>query len=491
MADREREHTGTGSPRPAQPTSRGPVKGDRESGEVVRNVKDIINQLAVIIRTAQIHDPGNVAVASAIERLAAAVNPLVRSETLTIELVGEFFYANEARVRYSMEYLLNFDFLVREFRRRGLGSITINGPVGKEDIRKFLKVFIDSSFSDEPFHSLSEGVEQIPSLAVGPLKKIRDEGDFDMRRLVKKTYFNAVSYTKGIITKIQSGEKISIKKAKRVVESMVDMILEEEELLLGMTAIKDYDEYTYHHSVNVSILSVTLGQRLGLNRRALTEIGLVALFHDIGKIQIPAEILNKPTNFDESEWRIVKKHPSWGVRAILKLKGLDATSVRTAIVAFEHHLNYDMSGYPKLSKPLELDFYSKIVSLADQYDGMTSSRVYSRIPLAPEKALSVMMERAGTQLDPLLFKFFINMVGVFPIGTLVLLDTKELGLVYGGNTMFPERPRVLIITDGKGNKAEGRVVDLTEKNGQGEYLRRIIKTMDPNRYKINLAEYLL
>ncbi|HXX57541.1 MAG TPA: HD-GYP domain-containing protein [Thermodesulfovibrionales bacterium] len=465
---------------------------NKETSGSVANPKDIINQLAVIIRSSQIHDAGNVAILTAIDRLCSIVNPILNSgDTLTLELGGEFFYLNDTRVRYSMEYLLNFDFLIREFRKRGLGSIIINSPLTPGDIQRFLKAFFDASFSTESFKTLSEGIADIHSLSVGPLKKIRDEGEYDIRRFVKKTYFNAVSYTKGVITKIQSGEKISIKKAKRVVESMVDMILEEEEMLVGMTAIKDYDEYTYHHSVNVSILSVALGQRLGLNRKALTEVGLVALFHDIGKIEVPAEILNKPTNFTDDEWRIMKRHPFWGVRAILKLKGLDATSVRTAIVAFEHHLNYDLSGYPRLSSPIELDFYSKIVSLADQYDGMTSSRVYSRIPMAPDKALSIMMERAGSQLDPVIFKFFINMIGVFPIGTLVLLDSKELGLVFGCNSMFPDRPRVLIIMDSKGTKVEGHVVDLTEKDASGNHPRSIIKTLDPNKYRINLAEYLL
>ena len=227
---------------------------------------------------------------------------------------------------------------------------------------------------------------------------------------MKKSYFNAVSFTRGVINKIKSGEKVGIKKAKRVVESMVDLILEQEQLLLGMTAIKDYDEYTYHHSVNVSILSVALGQRLGLSKKTLTELGLVALFHDMGKIEIPNEILNKPTSFTDAEWNIMKKHPFWGVRAILGLRGLDATSVRAAIVAFEHHMNYDLSGYPRTRKPLDLDFYSKIITLADQYDGMTSSRVYSRIPMPPDRALSLMLERAGKQLEPILFKFFINMI---------------------------------------------------------------------------------
>ncbi|MFN3396001.1 MAG: HD-GYP domain-containing protein [Thermodesulfovibrionales bacterium] len=465
---------------------------NEDSRESIKYAKDIINQLAVIIRTAQIHNVGNVAVVSAIDRFVASINSLLREyNVLTLELLGEFFYFNETRVRYAMEYLLNFDFLSREFKRRGLGSITFSGRILVEDIKAFLRAFISSPYSQSPYESLLEGISNIDSISIGPLKKIVEEGDFDIRRVVKKTYFNAISFTKGVITKIKSGEKVSIKKAKRVVESMVDMILQEEELLLGMTAIKDYDEYTYHHSVNVSILSVALGQRLGLSRKTLTELGLVALFHDIGKMEVPPEILNKPTNFNDEEWRIIQKHPFWGVRAILKLKGLDNTSIRTAIVAFEHHLNYDLSGYPKITRPLNLDFYSRIVSLADQYDAMTSSRVYSRIPIAPDKALSVMMERSGTQLDPLLFKFFINMIGVYPIGTLVLLDTRELGLVYGANPVFQDRPRVLIIIDSNGQRVSGTIVDLTEKGEDGKYLRTIIKTMDPNKYRINLAEYLL
>jgi HD-GYP domain-containing protein (c-di-GMP phosphodiesterase class II) len=293
------------------------------------------------------------------------------------------------------------------------------------------------------------------------------------------------------MSKLKAGEEVSMRKTKRVVESMVDLILEEEQLLIGMTSIKDYDEYTYNHSVNVSILSVALGQRIGLNRKALTELGIVALFHDIGKIEIPKEILNKSTNFTEHEWDIVKKHPFWGVRALLRMKKIDYTSIRSAITSFEHHMYSDLSGYPKPRQPLELDFYSKIVTLADNYDGMTSSRVYARIPVPPDKALSLMMEKAGTQLDPTLFKFFTNMMGVFPIGTLVMLDTKELGLVYQSGTMFINRPQILVIINSKEEKVDGYVVDLTEKDSDGKFVRTIVKTMDPNRYKINLADYLL
>ena len=465
-------------------------------GEVFTEAKDIINQLAVIIRTAAIHDPGNIAVTTAIDKFIAITNPLILSEReLLIELGGEFFYLNEARIRYPLEYLPNFDFLVKEFKKRGLGSIVFRDALKSEDMQSFLRAFIASASSLESFEALAEEIADVSSLGVGRLRKIRDEekteGSSDVRKMVKKSYFNAVSYTRGVVSKIKSGEKVNIKKAKRVVESMVDLILEEDQLLLGMTTIKDYDEYTYHHSVNVSILAVALAQRLGLSKRALTELGLVALFHDIGKIEIPSEVLNKPTSFTDDEWHMVQKHPFWGVRAILKMRGIDATAARAAIVAFEHHMYHDLSGYPKTRESFELDFYSKIISLVDQYDGMTSARVYSRIPMPPDRALSIMMERAGTQLDPILFKFFINMIGVFPVGTLVMLDTKEMGLVYQSDTVFLDRPKVLVVISSKGEKADRYFVDLTEKAPDGKFLRTIVKTMDPNKYRINLAEYLL
>jgi HD-GYP domain-containing protein (c-di-GMP phosphodiesterase class II) len=466
---------------------------NKEDFDIYRNAKDLINQISIVMRTAQIHDANNVAISSSISKLVSMINNLLDKENfIQLELRGELFYINEHRIRYSLEYLLNFDFLVREFKKRATGKVTFKHQLKMDDIKLFTKSFISSPFADDPFHALQEKLTGIQSIEVGKLQKIVDTDDSpDIRKMIKKTYFNAVSHTKSIMNKMKNGETVNIKKAKRVMESMVDHILEEEQLLLGMTAIKDYDEYTYHHSVNVSILSISLGQRLGLSRKMLTELGMVALFHDTGKTEVPSEVLNKPTNFSDDEWKIIKKHPVWGMRAILKMKKLDELTIRSAIVSFEHHVNVDRSGYPKTRQTMDLDFFSRIVSLADQYDAMTSSRVYARNPLAPDKALSIMMERSGTQLDPLLFKFFINMVGIYPIGTLVILDTRELGVVTESNQIFPTRPRVLLIIDSQGKRMEGQMADLTEKDGQDRFIRSIKKTMDPNKYQINLAEYLL
>ncbi|MGQ9571307.1 MAG: HD-GYP domain-containing protein, partial [Thermodesulfovibrionales bacterium] len=398
-----------------------------------------------------------------------------------------------------LEYLLNFDFLTKEFRKRGLGSAIFKNPIRPEDIQIFIKAFIASGLSEEPYEKMLEMMDESQNIKTDRLKKIIEDRlkkigvdeDIETKRIIKKTYFNAVSFTKGVMKKIRSGERVDIKKAKRIVESMVDQLLEDEHLLLSLTALKDYDEYTYHHMVNVSVLSMALGLRLGLNRMALTELGLAALFHDIGKIQIPNEVLNKPTSFTDDEWRMIKKHPLWGVKAILGFGRFGSTTIRSVIVSFEHHMNCDHSGYPQVKNYSKLDLYSRIVALADQYDAMTSSRVYSRTPIPPDKTLSIMMEHAGTKLDPLLFKFFINMVGIYPIGTIVMLNTREIGLVYESNMAFADRPKVLIVINDKGKSVRGPIVNLSEKDKNGKYIRSIMKTLDPEKYKINLAEFFL
>lgn len=471
-----------------------------DNKEIQKTSAEIINQISIILKTALIHESTNIAVVTAIEKLISLLNPLIESEKgVILELIGEFFYVNNTRVRYALEYLLNFDFLTKEFRKRGLGSVIFNNPIRPEDIQIFIKAFTASGLSEEPYEKMLEMMDESQNIKIDRLKKIIEDRlkkigvdeDIETRRIIKKTYFNAVSFTKGVMKKIRSGERVDIKKAKRIVESMVDQLLEDEHLLLSLTALKDYDEYTYHHMVNVSVLSMALGLRLGLNRMALTELGLAALFHDIGKIQIPNEVLNKPTSFTDDEWRMIKKHPLWGVKAILGFGRFGSTTIRSVIVSFEHHMNCDHSGYPQVKNYSELDLYSRIVALADQYDAMTSSRVYSRTPIPPDKTLSIMMEHAGTKLDPLLFKFFINMVGIYPIGTIVMLNTREIGLVYESNMAFADRPKVLIVINDKGKSVRGPIVNLSEKDKNGKYIRSIMKTLDPEKYKINLAEFFL
>jgi putative nucleotidyltransferase with HDIG domain len=456
--------------------------------------KEIISTLSVLIKTAQIHNVNNIAVTSIIDKFISILDPLLTSGDVKVELVGEFFHIDENRVRYTMENVFNFDFLIKEFRKNNLGTIVFHDTLQVKDIKCLIDAVTTSGLAEDPFDLIDEKIQDITNIDIDYLKKIdEDVSDLDKKKLTKKTYFSTVALTRGIINNIKSGETINLKKIKRTVRTVIDQLVEDDTMLMGMTTIKDYDEYTHYHSVNVSILSISLGHKLGLDKKILSELGMAALLHDIGKVDIPIEVLNKPSEFTEDEWSIMRKHSQKGALLLLKTKGIDDSSMNQVIPAFEHHLNYNLSGYPKIKNSFTLDFFSRVITIADQYDAMTSARVYSRKPLSAEKALSVLIERSGTQVDPHILKVFINMVGIYPIGSLVVLNTNEMGLVFENNNNpdFMDRPRILLISNSSGARIENIAVNLMEKNEEGDYKWSIEKVLDPSKFNINLAEYLL
>ncbi|TRZ76455.1 MAG: HD domain-containing protein [Deltaproteobacteria bacterium] len=455
---------------------------------------DIINSLAIILRTAELHDSSNAAVISQMEKMVSYINQAISDAgSFRITLVGDFFFENNARIKYPLKYHLHFDLLAAKFKQRNLGSIIFKDDIALEDIKTFLDAFIAAGNSETPFEIIHDAVSNLATLDVETLKTgMKEEGSApeQLRRVIKKTYFSAVSLSKGVMDKMKTKEGVSLKKTRRIVQTLVDFISEDEQFLIGMTAIKNYDEYTYHHSVNVSILALALGQRLGLNKKELTELGIVAFFHDSGKVELPSGLLNKTSSFSDEEFALVKKHSTFGVKTLLHLKDIDPLVIRSAITAFEHHLNCDCSGYPRVKMSFALDIYSEIISIADRYDAMTSARVYRNKALPPDTALGILLKDSGSKIGPVMLNFFIMMVGIFPIGTLVFLNTKELGLVCEGNAGFIDRPKVRIIVDGNGLK-KNYLVDLSERTSDGQFKKSIIKRLDPNMYDINLAEYLM
>jgi putative nucleotidyltransferase with HDIG domain len=446
-----------------------------ESSEsVAKNSRTLINQFHILLRTSQIHDIGNVALERPVTNLTGALEGIFKSTPeFVLKLRGEYLYIDDIRVRYDIDDMVSYEYISRVMKEKRIGSLTFQSPISREDLKK--SVYTLNSFippgpegvEDELNGKLKEN--GVNSIWAGPLEEaeqIKNADLADQRKMAKKAYFLAVSVTKGVMNNIKSGQP---------------------------TTLKDFDEYTYNHCVNVSILAMTIGQKLGLDKNTLTKLGIAALFHDIGKVDVPIDILNKPSAFTDDEWAIVRRHPEMGVKAIAKIRGLNELAASSMTVAFEHHIFYDLNGYPVTKEKKMPNFFSRIVSIVDQYDSMTSARVYSRIPYTPDKALSLMMERSGGQLDPLLFKIFANIVGIYPIGTLVMLDTNELGLVFESNP-HPEkldRPKVILITDASGKRIAGKTVDLGDKEQSGTYKRSIIKALDPKKYRINLAEYFL
>jgi HD-GYP domain-containing protein (c-di-GMP phosphodiesterase class II) len=470
----------------------------RESKKIILEdeAANVINSLALVIKTAQIHDMNNIAVLKAIHKLIELLNTLLFEERITLQLMGEHFYINENRVRHTVEHISNFDFMLGELKKIGVGTIIFEDTLEEEDVKLLVSAVLKADNSETPFETFLEQLETVENLTIRELVEIkRDISEFEKKRLIKKSYSNAVSIMKGVTDKIKTNERINLARSKRVIGSIVDHIVEQEcqSTLIGMTAIKDYDEYTYFHSVNVSILSISLGNKIGLPRKMLADLGLAALFHDLGKVDIPIEVLNKPSKLSDDDWVVMKQHSWLGTAKILQFKGMNNASINIAIAAFEHHINVDNSGYPNVETVFELELFTKIIAIADRYDAITSTRIYSRTAYTPTDALSIMYNKFGNELDTSLMKMFIQMVGVYPIGCLVMLDTDELCLVVENNPNpdVIDRPRVLLITDSSGKTIEGREADLTERDTTGSYLRSIAKTLDSAQYGIDLSEYLL
>jgi HD-GYP domain-containing protein (c-di-GMP phosphodiesterase class II) len=229
--------------------------------------------------------------------------------------------------------------------------------------------------------------------------------------------------------------------------------------------------------VNVSVYSIAIGGRLGLSPARLAELGFGALFHDLGKAQLPRALIDKPDEFTEDDWRLMRRHPVLGAKALLDLRRpRDATLARAISIAFEHHLGLDGSGYPKLSPPRRQELFSRICAVADAFDAMTSGRVYAKRAMSPDEALRRMVQRAGTAFDPLLLRVFINAAGIYPIGTVVRLDDGDRAVVRrnGGDLLAPDV--VLLSEDGTALARSPR--------------RAVERTLDPAEHGVDAREVL-
>lgn len=457
--------------------------------------KNFINSLQILLKTALIHDINNVAFHASLDKFMESIHLLFAGEGIfSLRLIQECLFIDDIKIKVDIENFLASMFLIEEMKKRDVGSIIFSAPLSSDELKQFVYAFtgVDQK-SPEPFE---EFVDKLRSLSVThiTIDRAKEESEYfdhvleDTREMAKHLYFKTITVASEIMESAKLKNSASIKKAKRLVQSMVDLMLQEESTLLGLTTLRAYDEYTYNHSVNVSILSIAMGQRLGYHRRELGELGMATLFHDIGKVELPVELLNKPSEFTPEEWQIIRKHPVHGVKTLLKLKGLQEQAIRMIMASFEHHLNYDLSGYPKLATPRRVSLFGRITSIADCYDALTSARVYNRNPFIPDKALSFMMKKSNTAFDPILLKIFINVVGVYPVGTLILLNTKELGVVMKANPNPANihKPRIKLITDSQGNEIDGEIVDLSENQGT-----LVVRSLDHRKYGIDVSKYFL
>lgn len=481
------------------------VRGDSDrqsGGNVRRGGRNFMVAFYAALRAIKLYPVEHTAVQKTLAELSQVAEELRAEENeLEFRVSGEFIFINSTRLRLDLSNYATFGHILTLCKLAGVGAIHV-GTKGTARDWTVLLSLLGAETKSAPKERYKEIVARLRETKIDvfeldePAETATDkEFNEEAKAAANRTYSQSVAVTKDVINSVRIGKTPNIRKIKRVVQGIVDQVLNEETSLIGLTAIRDYDEYTFTHSVNVCIFSIALGRRLGMTKLQLYELGLAALMHDIGKSRVPLDVLQKNGELTEEEWKWMAAHPWLGVLVLFQFRRQqEELSYRAMTVCHEHHMKIDLTGYPKSIRPRQVSLLSKIVSIADGYDAATSRRVYKTEALAPSAVLEEMRDNPRRGLDQVLVKAFINLLGIYPVGTLVILDTFELAVVSGSNPN-PDalsRPIVKIISDAQGNRVNPPlVVDLAVPEAGGQYARTIIKTADPDRYGITPGDYLI
>ncbi len=454
------------------------------------------------LRAIKLYPLEHTAVQKTLAELSQVAEELRAEEgELEFRVSGEFIFLNSTRLRLDLSNYATFGHILTLCKLAGIGAIHV-GTNGTARDWTFLLSLLGGETKVGPADRFKEIQSRLKDAKIetfqidAPTETATDrEFNEESKAAANRTYSQSVAVTKDVINSVRIGKTPNIRKIKRVVQGIVDQVLNEETSLIGLTAIRDYDEYTFTHSVNVCIFSIALGRRLGMTKLQLYELGLAALMHDIGKSRVPIDVLQKNGELTDEEWKWMASHPWLGVLVLFQFRRQqEELSYRAMTVCQEHHMKVDLTGYPKCIRPREVSLLSKIVTIADGYDAATSRRVYKTEALAPSAVLEEMRDNPRRGLDQVLVKAFINLLGIYPVGTLVVLDTFELAVVSAANPN-PEslsRPIIKIISDAQGNTISPPLqVDLAVPEAGGQYARTIIKTADPDRYGITPGDYLI
>ena len=472
-----------------------------------------------MVQAVRIHRDNNQLVIQSAEYFIQAVNRFGGDESrLTIQILSGRFYLQQEKLVYRRETANLINNALVYFEMRGLHGLSFSTAIERKDLSEVLLFahlmneaesrndpsgWLEARMSEkgldwveitsEPDSDSLQNLDGTDSLTVAT--GAMDAGQEDKAvKTAEIAYAGSLVSLKEVIGKVSDNRPAGIRKTVRIVQKTVDLVIEKRSVLLKLSTLRDHDDYTYTHSVNVSILAICLGQHIGLTKNTLETLGICGLFHDLGKVDVPLKILNKQGRLTEHEFKVIQKHSLNSVRHISKLRAPRELKSKIMLAPFEHHLKYDLSGYPRSWRSEPLSLFGRILTIVDVFDAITSHRIYRTEAISPDQALSMMSESAGKDFDPILLKAFINMLGVYPVGTLVELNTGEIGLV----SENPEQSdgmhplvTILIPADEQGY-TRGETVDLSEREASdGRYKRSVLKTYNPALFGVQPSEFII
>jgi HD-GYP domain-containing protein (c-di-GMP phosphodiesterase class II) len=429
--------------------------------------------LVATIRTAAYYDAEN----SVMQQVCSALyvhlaERLAEQQPLKIGVNSQCVFIDSARVRTSLHTFKRFAYLTELFAGWGINTLTFHQGVSEAELMILAMIMAREAREGPESLRASLGHKGVAHVEVD----LVEPGTGRQVIAPVEAYAAALQVGEQLRRSAETAEHANQRLARHVTQAVVDQVMEDPASLLALTTIKESDRYLISHSANVAILSVLLGQRLGLSKSRLGELCLAAFLHDAGKLEVPPDILNKPGPLDSGEWEEVRTHPVTAALALLGAKRLTPASMRAVVVAYEHHLNYDLSGYPPTTLKDHVSLFGNIVTIADRYDALTTSRPYRLVNLTPHEAVVYLISNAGRYFDPALVKLFVEMLGFYPPGTLVGLDTGDIGVVCEppvvGHPL--DRPAVRLLAPGRA----GEVVDLSRQT-DGRYAFSVAVVLNP------------
>jgi len=405
--------------------------------------------------------------------LACLETMLLKQPRVALGLHQQTLFCDE---HLFVESLAAADNLVAVLGSCHIESITFVRGVSARELADFLVLLTGPGSPEE----LLEGCRRA-GLRHVEVQLSEDEEDLE-EGSAERVYQQAIHVTESIFNDVRMGKIPKSGEAISTVRSMVETTLAEPHALLALSLIKDYDDYTFRHSVNVAVISLAVGRASGLDEKKLRVLGLGALLHDLGKLSVDIAIISKPGRLTSSEFERIKEHPLEGAKILRQMDDVPEAAVS---IALGHHLGYDRSGYPVSIRDLPLPDYVYMVAIADAYDAMTTLRPYQQ-PMTPRGAVRRLLEASGSLYHPELLRAFALDLGPYPVGSLVRLSDNRIGLVTKVGLAESESVQLKILFDCDGQTLPAPV--LLELEGEG--LQRIAGEVDPLSRGIQVADYL-
>ena len=358
----------------------------------------------------------------------------------------------------------------------GVPAVIFERGVAAGDVENFVRFLHETKEQGLP---LAEIKERLSRAGVRHIRvtTTEEEDDFSVAREI---YGDAVGVVVQALQDVRSGRTPNGAQSDRSVREMNGMLSRNRDAMLALTLIKNFDEYTFNHSVNVSILSLAVAGSLSLPEQEQVNIGTAGLLHDIGKTQVALDLIRKPGTLTVEEFEEIKKHPEEGYAIVSKMTHIQD---KTRYMVREHHMRFDRTGYPRPEPGYRINPHSQVIAVADCYDALTTMRTYQKAR-TPQQALEIMRKLAGKSLDPELVLLLEQSLGVYPLGMMVRLSTMEVAIVTGSPEEGKSQPRAAIVFDRAGNPLPSpQPVDLSETDpSTGKPRRAILGTVNPLMY---------